>query len=101
MANGDFLKLPEWIKILMVCIDRVGFPILVSIMMFYVVNVTLAKNTQVLDTVVKSIIEWQVSTVEFRKMTTDKLCDLRTEVVGNQKTIQISLDRLHDKVRNN
>ena len=44
--NGE---IPKWLKMLMVFIDRVGFPILAFLLMFYVSYVSITRMTAILQ----------------------------------------------------
>jgi hypothetical protein len=95
MANGDLLELPKWLKMIMAFIDRVGFPVMAFLMMWYMSSVSISKINCTLETVTKMLSEWQTSTLEFRSRAIGTMDDIK----GNQKTILYSLDRLHDKVK--
>jgi hypothetical protein len=95
MANGDLLELPKWLKLIMAFIDRVGFPVMAFLLMWYMSSVSIAKINCTLETVTKMLGEWQTSTLEFRSRTLGVMDDIKV----NQKTILYSLDRLHDKVK--
>ena len=96
MPNGDLMEIPKWLKLIMVFIDRVGFPIMAFIMMFYMSSVSIAKVDTTLNTTVRLLSEWQASTIEFRKSMTDKIACLD----ANDKLLVSNLERLHDKIKN-
>ena len=98
MANGD-IDIPKWLRLIMAFIDRVGFPILAFCMMFYMSYSAIEKTNTTLKEVVSSLSQWQTSTIEFRKNTVDKLNCLQDTIVGNQKNILASVDRVHDKLK--
>ena len=46
MENGQNLHLPDWLRFLMLFIDRCGFPILAFLIMTYMCFVTVNQNTK-------------------------------------------------------
>jgi hypothetical protein len=99
VVNVD-LDIPRWLKLVMAFIDRVGFPILAFLMMWGMCTWYMAKTNTTMETLVIKMTEWQTSTILFRTTTLEKMDSLRNEIVGNQKTICTSIDRLHDKIKN-
>jgi hypothetical protein len=74
MPNGD-MELPSFLKMIMVFIDRVGFPVLAFILMFYMAFVSLGKITVVMDKNATVLTEL----VTFEKSSYDTLKDLIKE----------------------
>lgn len=85
--SNEMSEIPKWLKLTMAFIDRVGFPVMAFVMMFYMSYSSINKIDCTLNAVVQMLGEWQTSTGEFRKGTTDKM-----------NNIQASIDRLHDKI---
>lgn len=72
--NGD---VPKWMKLIMLFIDRVGFPALAFCLMFYMAYIGIEKQTKALDQVTKAIVDNSLAMNEFKISTTD----FRTAVI--------------------
>jgi hypothetical protein len=52
--SDELNDIPRWLKWVMTFIDRVGFPILAFLLMWYMVTTTIDKNTLALNNLVQS-----------------------------------------------
>lgn len=66
-VNGD---IPKTLKIAMLFIDRVGFPILAFCLMFWMSYTSLDKVTEALTSNTKALTEFSASSQEFQKNVT-------------------------------
>lgn len=85
--------LPKALKILMLFIDRVGFPILAFILMFYMSITGLQKITNAMENTTKTLVELTTHFMEFQKQVTQDHC----AIIDNQKEIQNDLKVLRVK----
>ena len=70
------IELPKFLKLLMTFIDRVGFPILAFILMFYMSNVSIQKVTCAINDNTKALTEFSTRSTEVQK-----------SILHNQSTI--------------
>ena len=87
VLNGD---VPKFMKLIMLFIDRVGFPTLAFIAMFYMAYIGIDKQNKALDEVTKAIMGNSLAMTEFKTSTTD----FRSTVLKNQDKIQCDLEEL-------
>lgn len=64
-TNGD---VPKTLKLIMLFIDRVGFPVLAFILMFFMSYTSLAKVTKAMEENTKALVEFSVRSVEFQRL---------------------------------
>jgi hypothetical protein len=76
-------KLPQWLKMVMVFIDRVGFPILAFIMMFCVCYISIDKTNKALNDNTKALAVFTAQSCEF------------------QDTVMVDHKQVYDEVRRN
>jgi hypothetical protein len=95
MANGNGnLDYPQWLKIVLNVIDRVGFPIVAFGLMWWMSTQSIDKVNCTLEKISAMLIQWETSTTDFRSRALNTLDDLK----GNQKIIINDISRLHEKV---
>jgi hypothetical protein len=66
--NGD---VPKFMKLIMLFIDRVGFPTMAFFLMFYMAHVGMEKQNKALNEVTKALVENSMAMGEFKVSTTD------------------------------
>lgn len=64
-TNGE---VPKTLKLVMIFIDRVGFPVLAFILMFFMSYTSLAKVTKAMEENTKALVEFSVRSIEFQKI---------------------------------
>lgn len=64
-TNGD---VPKTLKLVMLFIDRVGFPVLAFILMFFMSYTSLAKVTKAMEENTRALVEFSVRSSEFQKI---------------------------------
>lgn len=64
-TNGD---VPKTLKLIMLFIDRVGFPVLAFILMFFMSYASLARVTKAVEENTKALLEFSVRSNEFQKV---------------------------------
>jgi hypothetical protein len=65
-GEEDMLGIPISAKTVTMLVERVGFPVLAFMMMFYLCFSSLDKMTHALDTSTKALVEFQTATREFQ-----------------------------------
>jgi hypothetical protein len=61
--NGD---IPRFLKLIMIFIDRVGFPVLAFCLMFYMSNMSLQKMTEAISENTKALVQFRTSSEAFQ-----------------------------------
>ena len=87
--NGD---VPKWMKLLMLFIDRVGFPALAFVLMFYMSYSSLEKVTSAISDTKDALVKLSVSTDSFQRSVID-------EHKSFKECQQKLIDNLHGVVR--
>jgi hypothetical protein len=87
--NGD---VPKFMKLIMLFIDRVGFPTMAFLLMFYMANVGMEKQTKALDRVCAALGENSLAMTEFKTSTTD----FRNGVARDHNKMQNDIEKLKD-----
>jgi hypothetical protein len=103
-VNGD---VPKMLKLVMMFIDRVGFPVMAFCLMYYFsvtaidkVSIAVCKVNETQIEIIKLLTDWQSSTMEFRKSMLELTTLGNRVLTDNQKEIIAHLNRLQDKVKN-
>lgn len=91
--NGD---VPKWMKLIMLFIDRVGFPVLAFCLMFYMSYVSLSKATDAISENTKALTEFATKSNAFQQMVSqehgnmsiklEKVLDNQNTIIGNTRT---------------
>lgn len=79
-GNGE---IPKVLKLIMVFIDRVGFPVLAFVLMVYLSFVSIQKVTCAVADNTKALTEFSTRSTELQKM-----------IIANQGTIMIDLKNI-------
>lgn len=87
--NGD---VPKFMKLVMLFIDRVGFPTMAFLLMFYMANVGMDKQTKALDRVCTALGENSLAMSEFKVSTTD----FRNSVVRDHSRLLSDIEILKE-----
>lgn len=67
VLNGD---IPKALKMVMIFIDRVGFPVLAFLLMFYISYCSISKMTVAIQDNAMAIKEFRISTNDFQNQVT-------------------------------
>ena len=86
MNGDDLTNIPKWMKLLLVFIDRVGFPVLAFILMFFMCYQTLDKVTNSLKANTEALIEMSAITQAFQ-----------TQVAIDHKQFEFELEKVREK----
>ena len=75
--DQKFGAIPQWMRFIMIFIDRVGFPILASIFLFYLAVVQNQKFSEVIEKMTKALSENTVALVTMKISVDDHMRDAR------------------------
>jgi hypothetical protein len=75
VLNGD---IPRFLKLIMVFIDRVGFPVLAFLLMFYISYTSITKMTVAITENAIAVREFKISTEDFQRQVIKDHSDLET-----------------------
>lgn len=78
--NGD---IPKFMKLILVFIDRVGFPVMAFCLMFWMSYSSLDKATSAINTNTQALLEFKTSSLEFQVRTSGE----HTKIKENQEKI--------------
>lgn len=80
--NGD---VPRWMKLIMLFIDRVGFPAMAFVLMFYVSYVSIEKMTEAIKESTAATMAFKITSEDFQKIVVKDHEALKTQVSELQK----------------
>lgn len=85
--NGsEMTNIPRWMKLILVFIDRVGFPVLAFILMFFMCYQSLDKATVALEGVKTALVEMSATNTAFQ-----------ARVAAEHKIFETKLEGVKDK----